>query len=78
MISEKQIEGSTAKDVQNTPSESNSHAPLKTWLKTGHRKVDKHLLCWYAFVYLIMRIHVSNVSNTAILSKNLSTCRDAR
>ncbi|KAF2846490.1 hypothetical protein T440DRAFT_521673 [Plenodomus tracheiphilus IPT5] len=33
----------------------------------AHRKVDKRLLCWYAFVYLIMRIHVSNISNTAIM-----------
>ncbi|KAF2751438.1 MFS general substrate transporter [Sporormia fimetaria CBS 119925] len=37
-------------------------------LKSAHRKVDKRLLLWYAFVYLIMRIHVSNISNAAIIN----------
>ncbi|KAJ4360923.1 uncharacterized protein N0V89_001492 [Didymosphaeria variabile] len=37
-------------------------------LKAAHRKVDKRLLLWYAFVYLIMRIHVSNISNSAIIN----------
>lgn len=37
-------------------------------LKRAHRKVDKRLLLWYSFVYLIMRIHVSNISNTAIIN----------
>lgn len=36
--------------------------------KRARRKVDKHLLIWYAFVYLIMRIHVSNITNTAIIN----------
>lgn len=37
-------------------------------LKVAHRKVDRRLLLWYAFVYLIMRIHVSNISNAAIIN----------
>jgi hypothetical protein len=39
--------------------------------KTGYRKVDIKLLIWYSFVYLIMRIHVQNVTNSAIM--NLET-----
>ena len=37
-------------------------------LKKARRKVDKRLLIWYASVYLIMRIHVSNITNTAIIN----------
>lgn len=37
-------------------------------LRSAHRKADKRLLLWYALVYLIMRIHVSNISNTAIMN----------
>jgi hypothetical protein len=36
--------------------------------KTGYRKVDIKLLLWYSFVYLIMRIHVQNVTNSAIMN----------
>lgn len=32
-------------------------------------KVDRRLLAWYCFVYLIMRIHVSNITNTAIINE---------
>jgi len=39
--------------------------------KTGYRKADIKLLLWYSFVYLIMRIHVQNVTNSAIM--NLET-----
>jgi MFS family permease len=45
----------------------------KDVLKSAHRKVDKRLLVWYAFVYLIMRIHVSNISNTAIMNLEQGT-----
>ena len=38
-------------------------------LKAVQRKVDKKLLAWYCFVYLIMRIHVTNVTNTAIINE---------
>lgn len=36
--------------------------------KAVYRKVDLRILLWYSFVYLIMRIHVSNITNTAIVS----------
>lgn len=41
--------------------------------KQARRKVDKRLLIWYAFVYLIMRIHVSNITNTAIINLEQGT-----
>lgn len=37
-------------------------------LKSAHKKIDRRLILWYAFVYLFMRIHVSNISNTAIIN----------
>lgn len=37
-------------------------------LKAVQRKVDFRILLWYSFVYLIMRIHVSNITNTAIIN----------
>jgi hypothetical protein len=51
----------------------NDFSEEKDVLKTAHRKVDKRLLLWYAFVYLIMRIHVSNISNTAIMNLEQGT-----
>lgn len=38
-------------------------------LKKVQHKVDRKLLAWYCFVYLIMRIHVSNITNTAIINE---------
>lgn len=43
-------------------------AAEKPGLKSAHRKVDQRLLLWYAFVYLIMRVHVSNITNSAIIN----------
>lgn len=37
-------------------------------LKPAHRKVDARLVLWYSAVYLVMRIHTSNISNTAIIN----------
>jgi hypothetical protein len=37
-------------------------------LRSGHKKIDKRILIWYSVVYLIMRMHVSNISNTAIMN----------
>lgn len=37
-------------------------------LRSAHRKLDRRLVLWYAAVYLVMRIHVSNISNTAIIN----------
>jgi MFS family permease len=53
-----------------TPSNSLT-TPQSQAEKTGYRKVDIRLLLWYSFVYLIMRIHVQNVTNSAIM--NLET-----
>lgn len=41
---------------------------LSADLRSAHRKLDRRLILWYAFVYLFMRIHVSNISNTAIIN----------
>lgn len=43
-------------------------AAEKPDLKSAQRKVDQRLLLWYSFVYLIMRVHVSNISNSAIIN----------
>ncbi|KAK4966865.1 hypothetical protein LTR42_011178 [Elasticomyces elasticus] len=42
-------------------------------LEAVRRKVDIRILLWYSFVYLIMRIHVSNVSNVAIINLEQGT-----
>lgn len=59
MTDSKHPEDSLEKGVSDVlSSESSSNAPSEAILKTAHRRVDKRLLCWYAFVYLIMRVHV--------------------
>ncbi|CAN9180334.1 unnamed protein product [Alternaria alternata] len=42
-------------------------------LQEAHRKVDARMLYWYAFVFLVMRMNVNNISNTAILNKEEGT-----
>ncbi|KKY30463.1 putative high-affinity nicotinic acid transporter [Diaporthe ampelina] len=61
--------------IVHTPSSSSTTGPEQDErstptadLKSAHRKVDRRLVLWYSFVYLIMRIHVSNISNTAIIN----------
>ncbi|KAF9694314.1 hypothetical protein EKO04_007901 [Ascochyta lentis] len=44
------------------------HSHSRMILKTAHRKVDKRLLCWYAFVLLFMRTNMVKISNTAIMN----------
>jgi MFS family permease len=74
MATEKQLEEAPTKEIQSVPdSEMSSNSSSEALLKAAHRKVDKRLLCWYAFVYLIMRIHVSNISNTAIMNLEQGT-----
>ncbi|OAL03468.1 MFS general substrate transporter [Phaeosphaeriaceae sp. SRC1lsM3a] len=74
MTDSKRPEDTPAKGVSDIfNSEASSNAPSEATLKIAHRKVDKRLLCWYAFVYLIMRIHVSNISNTAIMNLEQGT-----
>ncbi|RGP65276.1 high-affinity nicotinic acid transporter [Fusarium longipes] len=68
------VKNSTVSPTQADASSSeNEFTQEKDVLKTAHRKVDKRLLLWYAFVYLIMRIHVSNISNTAIMNLEQGT-----
>lgn len=52
-----------------TPSSLSTSQSLIT--NQAYRKADIRLLLWYSFVYLIMRIHVQNVTNSAIM--NLET-----
>ncbi|KAH6695450.1 major facilitator superfamily domain-containing protein [Plectosphaerella plurivora] len=59
--------GSSKEVVSSTPSTDDGHDE-QDHLRKAHHKVDKRLLLWYAFVYLIMRIHVSNISNAAIIN----------
>lgn len=37
-------------------------------LQQIHRQSDLRILLWYSFVYLIMRIDVTNITNTAIIN----------
>lgn len=37
-------------------------------LKSAQKKADRRIVLWYSFVYLIMRINVSNIANTAIMN----------
>ena len=37
-------------------------------LKAVRRKVDKRLVCWYAFVFIFMKTNISNISNAAIMN----------
>lgn len=74
MVSCKQPEDISSKKLHNVhSSQANSGSAAEGTLTTAHRKVDKRLLCWYAFVFLIMRIHVSNTSNTAIMNLEQGT-----
>lgn len=52
------------------PSESNDSISPEdnAKLKAVHKKTDLRLLLWYSFVYLIMRIDVGNITNTAIIN----------
>lgn len=48
--------------------ESEDEHQLSADLRSAHKKLDRRLILWYACVYLFMRIHVSNISNTAIIN----------
>ncbi|KAK6398719.1 hypothetical protein LTR65_000272 [Meristemomyces frigidus] len=54
---------STASDTPSTVSQEQLDR-----VKAVRRKVDVKILLWYSFVYLVMRINVSNISNTAIMN----------
>ena len=62
----------SATEVLSSTSEgSNDTVPTlgREELRRTRRKADYRLVLWYSFVYLIMRIDVSNISNTAIINK---------
>ena len=68
---------STSNDASKEPTTTLSPTPSSLTTsqslisKQAYRKADTRLLLWYSFVYLIMRIHVQNVTNSAIM--NLET-----
>jgi sugar phosphate permease len=51
-----------------SPAPSSLTSPQSLIEKAAYRKADIRLLLWYSFVYLIMRIHVQNVTNSAIMN----------
>ncbi|CAK4029530.1 high-affinity nicotinic acid transporter [Lecanosticta acicola] len=58
-----------AVEVAKTPSSHSSVSEIDPETsKSAYRKADRRVLLWYSFVYLIMRIHVSNITNTAIIN----------
>jgi hypothetical protein len=60
--------------TNNVSSSSSDDLEVETpLLKQARRKVDKRLVLWYSFVYLIMRIHVGNISNAAIINLEQGT-----
>ncbi len=63
-----------SKEVNLTAIDSSASSSIDTEaqqarLKVAQRKVDYRLFLWYSFVYLIMRINVSNITNTAIMNE---------
>lgn len=56
--------GSSSPSSRSKPNGSESSSALIS----AHKKVDRRLILWYSAVYLVMRIHVSNISNTAIIN----------
>jgi sugar phosphate permease len=74
MATYEQHEDSHSKETPNTvSSEASLDPPSEKTLKAAHRKVDRGLLCWYAFVFLIMRMNVNNISNAAIMNLEQGT-----
>ena len=55
------------------PSETLKTQCANNALQEAHQKVDTRMLYWYAFVFLVMRMNVNNISNTAILNKEEGT-----
>jgi hypothetical protein len=59
--SKEQLPASVVQDVSD-----HVHSALD--LKPLRRKIDKRLVCWYAFVFLFMKTNISNISNAAIMN----------
>jgi hypothetical protein len=74
MANYEQYEHSHSKETPDAvSSEASSDTPSGNILRAAHRKVDTRLLFWYAFVFLIMRMNVNNISNTAIMNLEQGT-----
>lgn len=58
----------TLATAETSTSSSHESQDPQVRLKAAQRKVDVKILLWYSFVYLVMRIHVSNITNTAIIN----------
>lgn len=54
--------------IATSPTSSSLTSSQSQTEKAAYRKADTRLLLWYSFVYLIMRIHVQNVTNSAIMN----------
>lgn len=72
-MSARSISQETRSPVAHSPSKESISDPEQDahrahTLKSAHRKADRRLVVWYSLVYLVMRIHVSNISNTAIIN----------
>lgn len=74
-ISQSTDSAPAAKDVsvqtfeRQSTSDVESAQETRPELKAVQRKVDLRILLWYSFIYLIMRINVSNITNTAIMNE---------
>lgn len=56
-------------DIQTESPSSSSIKSIDTaTLKRAQKKADIRITLWYSFVYLVMRIHVSNITNVAIIN----------
>jgi hypothetical protein len=75
MDPEKQaLDDGVTKEVNLATSESSAASSIdpeaqQARIIAAQRKVDKRLFLWYCFVYLLMRINVSNITNTAIMNE---------
>ncbi|KAJ5818726.1 high-affinity nicotinic acid transporter [Penicillium riverlandense] len=61
------------KDISVSPSDGRSMEEAVDAASAGRKKADRNILIWYSFVYLVMRVHVSNISNSAIMNLEQGT-----
>lgn len=73
MASPKNSNGILMKNSQDEAEYESGPISDTTTLKAAHGKIDKRLLYWYAFVFLIMHINVKNITNTAIMNLEQGT-----
>ncbi|CAL5867333.1 uncharacterized protein PFLUO_LOCUS1548 [Penicillium psychrofluorescens] len=70
---DEKVSSPPVKDVSESPSDGRSLEEAVDAASAGRKKADRHILIWYSFVYLIMRVHVSNISNSAIMNLEQGT-----